>query len=283
MSYPPPPAYPPAPPTQPAGPLRGRTPRRLGWIFLGLAVILFVVGGVVVAQKSYGEVKNFQRVTIADGGGTVNLNRTGKWVIYYEASNVNSSFKRIPNITVLVTGKNGPVQLATYGRRSDGKVDRLTYDYNGHKGAAAAEFTLSDPGQYQVRVQANESLPSGADLAFGKDIRGGTVAGGILIVVGVLFLIVAIVLLIVGFVKRARHKSELRAAAAQGYGGPGYGGPGYSGPGYGQPGYGQPAYGQPGQPGQPGYGQPGQPGQPGYGQPGGYPPPPAGGDQPPPR
>src|SRR4051794_6118730 len=195
MSYPPPPAYPPAPQSsQPAGPLRGRTPRRLGWIFLAVAVALFVVGGVVIAKKSYGEVNDFKRVSIAAGGGTVNLNRTGKWVVYYEASNVNSDFKRIPDVTFAVAGANGPVQLSPYGKRTDGKVDRVTYDYNGHKGAAAAQFTVSQKGQYQVQVRTNETLPSGAKLAFGKDIKGGTIAGAALILGGVLFLIAAIVL-----------------------------------------------------------------------------------------
>jgi hypothetical protein len=266
MSYPPPPAYPPAPQSPPdAGPLRGRTPRRLGWIFLALAIILFVIGAIVVAKKSYSEVKTFQRVSIADGSGSVNVDRTGKWVIYYEASNVNSSFKRIPDITVLVTTSSKPVQLSTYGKRKDGKVDRLTYDYNGHKGAAAAEFQASDKGTYQVQVRANETLPSGADLAFGKDIKGGTVAGGALIVGGVVCLIVAIVLLIVGFVKRARHKSE-RQAAMSGYGQPAYGAPGgYPPP---PPGYGPPQ-GYPQQPPPGGYQQPPAPGyqSPGQGQP----------------
>ena len=284
MSYPPPPAYPPAPQSAPStGPLRGRIPRLLGWIFLGVAIVLFVGGGVVIATKSYGAVKDFQRITIASGGGTVNLDRTGKWVIYYEASNVNSDFKRIPNLTVAVAGQSGPVQLSSYGKRSDGKVDRVTYDYNGHKGAAAAEFQVTQKGTYQVRVQPGESLPSGAKLAFGKDIKGGTIAGGALIGAGFLFLVAAAVLLIVGFVKRARHKKERQAFG--GYCQPAYGGApgGYPPPPYCQP-YGQQPYGQApygeqpygGQSGQapPPYGQQPYGGQPPSGQPpyGGQPP-----------
>src|SRR3954469_16249707 len=103
MSYPPPPAYPPAPQSaKPSGPYRGRIPRVLGWICLALAIVLVVVGAVVLAKKSFGKVNGFERVSIASGGGTVNLDRTGKWVIYYEASNVNGDFKRIPNITIAV-------------------------------------------------------------------------------------------------------------------------------------------------------------------------------------
>src|SRR5690242_2379852 len=131
MTYPPPPAYPPA--GQPAtGPYRGRVPRILGWISLALAVVLIAVGVVVLATKSLGKVNGFQRIPIASGGGTVNLQRTGRWVIYYEARNVDSNFDRIPNISIAMADPNGAaVQISSYGKRKDGKVDRLTYDYNG--------------------------------------------------------------------------------------------------------------------------------------------------------
>jgi hypothetical protein len=205
------------------GRLRGRTPRRLGWIFLVVAIALFVVGGIVAATKSLGKVNSFQRVSIAAGSGTVNLDGTGKWVVYYEASDVNSSIGRIPRIQLAVTDPSGqPVAGKPYGNRSDGKVTKLTYDYNGHKGAAAYQFTAKTKGAYTVQMQAVDTLPPGAELAFGRDIQGGTIAAGLLIVGGVLFLIAAIVLLIVGFVKRRRHKKEI---ASGGYGGgapPGY-------------------------------------------------------------
>ena len=241
MSYPPPPAYPQYPygagPPQgpPPGPvrLRGRVPRLLGWIFLALAVVLFVVGGVVLATKSLGKVNGFQRVSIAQGGGTVTLNGTGKWVGYYEASDVSESISRIPNFRIAVLGPDGqPVQLQRYGNRSDGKVTKLTYDYNGHKGAAAVQFDVTRPGTYRVELEAVDSLPPGADVAFGRDIEAGTVAGAILIVLGILALIAAIVLIIVGYVKRGRHKRELQSGY---YGGPP---PGYYGglpPGYQSP------------------------------------------------
>src|SRR5206468_10963277 len=126
---------------QPNGPLRGRVPRLLGWIFLAIAIALVVVGAVVLAKKSLGKVGDFQRVSIASGGGTVQLNRTGKWVVYYEASNVSGNLKRIPNITLAVGDPSGAaVPLENYGNRADGKVDWLTYDYGGHKRAAAAQF-----------------------------------------------------------------------------------------------------------------------------------------------
>jgi hypothetical protein len=314
MTYPnapePPPGYPAAPPAEmpKATRLRGRTPRRLGWIFLALAIIAFVIGGVVVAKKSLGKVNGFDRVSFASGGGTVTLDGTGKYVGYYEASNISNDIDRLPEFQALLVDPAGKtVNLKTYGNRSDSKIDKLTYDYHGHHGAAAFQFTAAQKGTYRLTLKGGSDVRSGADIAIGRDIAKGTVAGALLIVLGVLFLITAIILLIVGFVKRSRHKKELQNAP-QFYGGapPGYGGP-QQGPGFGQqqPGYGQPppppGYGgqQPGyggqQPGyggqQPGYGgqQPGhgqqQPGhgqqQPGYGgQPPSYGPPPGYGQQP---
>jgi hypothetical protein len=228
----------------------------LGWIFLGLAVAAFVAGGIVLATKSLGKVNDFQRVSFSSGSGKVTLGGSGKWVGYYEASDVSSSISTIPRFRAAVTSPSGaPVALQTYGNRSDGKVKKLTYDYNGHKGAAAFQFTADAKGTYTVQIEAVDNLPAGADVAIGRDIAGGTVAGALLIVLGVLALIAAIVLLIVGYVKRSRHKGELRTAAY--YGGPpppGYGPPpaGYSPAplGYGSP---PPGYGAPPPP-QPGYG-----------------------------
>jgi hypothetical protein len=230
MSYPPPPAgqspYPSAPPpgsgyAAPPG-LRGRTPRRLGWIFLGLAVVAFVVGGIVIGTKSLGKVNSFARVSFASGGATVTLNGTGKWVGYYEASDVTTSIQRIPQFEVAVTSPSGTnVALQDYGNLGNGSVRKFTYEFNGHKGAAAFQFTADEKGAYTIKLQPIATLPSGADVAIGRDIAGGTAAGGLVIVLGVLLLITAIVLLIVGFVKRSRHKKEL-ASGNYGFGGQPY-------------------------------------------------------------
>ena len=76
MSYSPPPGQSAYPAAAPGGKprLRGRTPLRLSIIFFVVAVILFVVGGVVLAKKSLGAVNNFQRVQVSAGTGSVNLN-----------------------------------------------------------------------------------------------------------------------------------------------------------------------------------------------------------------
>lgn len=255
MSYPNPPDQPPAfqpaygPPPWPAH-LRGRVPRLLGWIFLALAIVLFVVGGVIIATKSLGKVNGFHRISFSSGSGSATLNGTGKWVGYYEADNISNDTTRIPSFQVTVVGPSGTaVDVQPYGNRSDGKVKKLYYDYNGHKGLAAFQFTASQTGRYQIKVVPGASVASGADVAIGRDIETGTVVGGLLIGLGVLALVAAIILLIVGFVKRGRHKRQLQSAP---YYGGGYGNPPPPPP----PGYG-------------GYGPP-PPAPPGYGSHGGY-------------
>ncbi|MGI8679142.1 MAG: hypothetical protein ACR2LX_10725 [Jatrophihabitans sp.] len=281
MSYPPPAGLPGARGTKLRK--RGRIPLRLALIFGVLGVVLISVGAVVVAKSAFAKVPGFKRVSISAGGGTVTLNGTGKWVGYYEASNVSSSTNRIPNIRLLITDPSGqPVSLAHYGgSRSANKIEKVTYDYDGHRGAAAIQFNAPAKGDYHVQVQAEEPLPSDARVAFGRDVLGtSTVLGGLLVVLGVLFVIAAIVLLIVGLVKRSRHNKEIQSGYAGGWG---TGPPAYPQQGYGQPGnqsgygqqqgYGQPGnqsgYGQQGY-GQPGYGQQQGDGQPGYGAEPGY-------------
>jgi len=282
MSYPPPPSYPPAPQAPQAGPLRGRTPRRLGWIFLILAIALFVVGGVVLAKKSFNEVDKFSRVPIPTSDGSIHL-KAGKNVAYYEAKGVNSDINSVPAVGVAIKSPSGQVQTLTkpYGGRSDGKVKIFTYDYHGHHGVALYEFTAPETGTYEVATRPTAQTDPNGKMAFGKDIKNSTIAGALIFVAGVLFLVAAIVLLIVGFVKRSRHKKELQSYSAGGYGQPAFGGApgGYPPPqGYGQqppppPGYGQ----QPPPP--PGYGQQPPP-PPGYGQqPQSYPPPGESGQQ----
>lgn len=275
MSYPPPPqsAYPPAPGPGP-GPgkvrLRGRVPRILGWTLLAIAIVLFVVGIVVVGAKSLSKVNGFQRISFTSGQGTVNLN-TGKYVGYYEASDVSDSIKFVPQFQAAVHGPNGPVSLERYGDRGDGTIKKFTYDYSGHKGVAAFQFNAPVAGRYTVQLREIDNLPSGADVAIGRDIAGGAIAGGILIIIAVVVGIAAIVLLIVGYVKRSNHRAQLRQEQYPGGPAPAYGGA----PGY----YPQPYSPQPYSPPQSQFNAPPESSQPGYGQ---QPPPPQYSPAPPP-
>ncbi len=219
MTYPAPP--PPtsgygAPPPRP-GRLRGRTPRRLGWIFLALGVVLIVVGGVIIATKSLTPVNNFQRVK-ANSSGSVTFKHAGGYVAYYESDAVTGNETAVPLLPVRLTDPNGKqTTLSTkYGNRSDGKIRLLHYEYNDHKGLAMWQFHIDKAGTYKVEVGTNARAAADAQVAFGKSVAGGVAAGAGILGLGVLLLIAAIVLLIVGFVKKRRHKREIAAGQYSG-------------------------------------------------------------------
>jgi hypothetical protein len=227
-----------------------------------VGLVALVIGIVILATQSLSKVNGFQRVSFAQGRGSVTFDKTGDYVAYYEAPNVSSSISVVPAFRLaLVNSTTGtPVNLIRYGNNANGKLDKLTYDYNGHKGVAVVEYHIGTAGRYDVALQAGSDVAPSADVAFGQSIEKGTIVGGLLAGVGFLILLAGIIVLIVGLVRRRGHKKQL-AAASYGYGG-------YSPQPYGQPGYPPPGYGQPGPP--PGYGQPGPP--PGY-PPAGYAPP----------
>jgi hypothetical protein len=256
MAYPPP-APPPPPPGGPNKPrLRGHTGIRVGAVLSIIGLGLLIAGIVVLAAGSLGKVNNFQRVRIADGTGTVHFAHSGGYVAYYEASDVtDSDNERIPLVRVRLTSPSGTAMTLNtlYGGNTNGTIKKLTYDYNGHRGAALYQFHIDETGTYQVQLAALNT-PADAQIAFGTSIATGTFLGGGLTGLGVLLLIAGLIVLIVGLVRRRNHKKQLYAYGT-GYGGvpPGYPPPAYPGtygtaPQQQYPGY--PPQGQP--PAQPG-------------------------------
>jgi hypothetical protein len=268
MSYPPSPPPPPSSSPAPYGPgpaqpvrKRGRTPLRLALIFGVVGIALIVAGTIVLAKKSFSKVDGFQRVSVAAGQGNITLDK-GNHVAYYEASKIDEN--AVPIIPIRLTSPSGHRQIlrTLYGGHkagpgADNNIKILTYDYDGHNGIALFQFSVSESGKYLVEFGNSQLAAPDAKIAFGTSIGTATAVGAGLLVPGVLLVITAIILLIVGLVKRSRHKKELATAGSYGYPPP--------------PGYGPPA---------PGYGPP----APGYGPPPGYAPPPQeqGWQQPPP-
>ena len=216
MSYPAPPyGYPPTPPE--AKPkLRGRTAVRVGAILTGLGVVLVIVGAVIVATHSLNKVDNFQRIKVSEGSGTLQFDHSGGYVAYYESDTVTSNTREVPLIPVRLTDPSGTstVLNTKYGDRADGKIKLLHYDYHGHKGLAMWQFHIDTPGTYRVELGSNTQAAPDAVVAFGESIATGVALGSGLIGVGVILLIAGLVTLIVGLVRRSRHKSQLATAAA---------------------------------------------------------------------
>jgi hypothetical protein len=235
QQYPPPgqQAYQPYPqgygaPAAPPPRRRGRTPLIIALIFGVVGLALLVVGGVVGFSQGLNKVNSFQRVSVADGIRTIHLT-AGDYVAYYEAPNYNTNSNSVPILILRILDPQTGHFLtgSLYGGRNDHKVKMLTYDYNGHHGAALYQFRVPHTGDYKVQVSRSPSstAPANADLAIGHSIATGLAIGVVLAMVGGLLILVAIILLIVGLVKRSRSGKEV--AAAQSYGGPppAYGGP----------------------------------------------------------
>ena len=165
------------------------------------------------------------------GSGTeaVDLDRTGKYVVYYESSSVADSPNQVYLIPVRLTNTATGATItpdAPFGNRSDGKIKILTYDQDGHKGVAMWQFDVAQAGTYKVESIPGPRTASDGVLAFGPSIESGVVAGGLLVVVGILAVVAALVTLVVGLVRRRRHKRQLRTAGPYGAAPGGYGAPG---------------------------------------------------------
>ncbi len=206
------------PVAQPGGKqrLRGRTLLRLALIFGLVGLGLTIAGGVVVAQKSLSKVPHFQRVSVSAGSGTVNFS-AGNYVAYYESSKVTRNVKQVPVVPVRLTSPSGErtVLDTLYGGKkvadATGKNDikQLDYHTDGYNGVAMYQFKITEAGRYQVETAQPSDVPDDAKIAFGPSIAAGTAIGAALVVPGILLMLTAIVLLIVGLVRRRRHKREL--------------------------------------------------------------------------
>jgi uncharacterized membrane protein len=210
------PAYPAQNPVR----LRGQRAIQVGSILMAVGLVLVIVGAVLANTNAYSKVNGFQRVAVSAGSGTVTFDKAGGYVAYYESDSVtNSTNQKVPEIPITLTNQSTGQQLVLttpYGNRSDGKIKFLHYDHDGHKGVAMWQFHIDQPGTYRVELGQNPAAASDATVAFGKSIAQGVVLAGSVVIVGVLLLIGGLITLIVGLVKRRRHKQELRTA---GYGG----------------------------------------------------------------
>lgn len=205
-SYPPapPPAYGPPPGGKPR--LRGRIPLRLALIFGLIGLALAVVGIVVLVKSPIGKVDDFARAPIDGQTHTVELTRTGNYVGYYEEPGLDTSKSRTPTFTLALVDASGTAVAV----RKYSNTTTLSYEYGGHNGLAVAKFSITKAGTYTVRGEGTD-VPADAKIAFGESVAHGLIAGVLLFIGGLALIVTAIILLIVGLVKRGRHKKALTA------------------------------------------------------------------------
>ena len=193
-----------SPPPVVAGTRTGRPRVRPGRIWYLAAVLLFLGG---VAWLVFGfvslssKVDAFERVPLP-AGGTVTLNHSGGYVVYYEGPGANSG--QIPSFRVQIAPTAPPAAV----RRLRSYTASVTYTIGVHQGRAVLTLQVVHPGKFLV-IPSAAGAAAGSDLAFGSSVAGGIVRT-VLISIGLIFLgiIVAIVLFIIRLTRTRRARAQ---------------------------------------------------------------------------
>jgi hypothetical protein len=190
-----------------AGTGTGRARVRPGriWYLVPALLILGGIAWVVFGFVSLGsKVDSFARVPLP-AGGTVTLNHSGGYVVYYEGPGADSG--QIPSFNVLIKPAAPPAavgNLQSYG-------GSVTYTIGAHQGRAVLTLQVVHPGKFVVKPSGAGAAIEGSDLAFGQSVAG-SIVGIVLPTLGLIFLGVAswIVLFVI-------RLTRTRRARAQGY------------------------------------------------------------------
>jgi hypothetical protein len=212
-----------------AGPLPAAKPKGRALLVLGTVLLVGgIVMGITLAVTGVIDmgraVDGYQRVPVP-GGGSVELDETGTYTLYYEQppSLVGTSYFSASELAVIdPRGAQLPIVV---GNTSS------SYDFGDHSGRSIGTFRADVAGTYRIRTVESDGEGSGfsfeptGQIAVTQDtqlrsiglILGGVFGGGAMVVTG-------IVLLIIGGVRRSRSKQAAYAVAAPGWGGPAAGG-----------------------------------------------------------
>ena len=151
-------------------------------------------------------VDSFARVPLP-AGGTVTLNHSGGYVVYYEGPGANSG--QIPSFNVLIKPAAPPAAVAAGSLQTYGST--VNYSIGSRQGRAVLTLRVVHPGQFIVEPSGADAATEGSDLAFGQSLAD-SIVGIVLPTLGLAFL--GIVSWIILFVIRL---TRTRRARAQGY------------------------------------------------------------------
>jgi hypothetical protein len=185
-----------------AGMGTGRSRVRPGRIWY-LVPVLLIVGGIAWVVFGFvslsNQVDSFARVPLP-AGGTVTLNHSGGYVVYYEGPGANSG--RIPSFNVQIAPAAAVGSLQTYG-------SSVTYTIGAHQGRAVLTLQVVHPGEFMVEASGAGAATEGSDLAFGQSI-GGSIVGIVLPTIGLIFLGIAswILLFVIRLTRTRRARAQ---------------------------------------------------------------------------
>jgi hypothetical protein len=192
-----------------AGMGTGRARVRPGRIWY-LVPALLILGGIAWVVFGFvslsGMVNSFARVPLP-AGGTVTLNHSGGYVVYYEGPGANSG--QIPSFNVQIAPAAPPAAIAVGSLRTYGSS--VNYAIGSRQGRAVLTLQVVHPGQFTVALSGAGASTAGSDLAFGQSVAG-SIVGIVLPTIGLIFLGVASWIIL--FVIRL---TRTRRARAQGY------------------------------------------------------------------
>jgi hypothetical protein len=180
-------------------------PGRIWYLVPALLIlggIAWVVFGFVSLSST---IDSFARVPLP-AGGTVALNHSGGYVVYYEGPGAANS-GQIPSFNVQIEPAAPPAargSLQTYG-------STVNYTIGTRQGRAVLTVQVVHPGKFVVVPSGAGAATEGSDLAFGQSIAGS--------IVGIVLPTLALIFLGIGswiilFVIRL---TRTRRARAQGY------------------------------------------------------------------
>jgi len=175
------------------------------WYLVALAVLLVGVAWIALGLISVDhQVDSFPRAPLP-AGGTVALDHSGGYVIYYEGPGASGGL--VPRFHVRIAPAAPPAAVGSRGPYASS----VTYSFGSHQGRAVLTLQVVRPGRFRVEPTRAPDVPGGSDLAFGSSIAG-RVAGTVLPSVGLIFLGITGAI-VVGIIRAAR----VRRARAQGF------------------------------------------------------------------
>ena len=198
--------------------------RPRGWWYgvggglIGLGVAAAIVVFVLAFQRPLEEFRELSDQIDAmerfpvPGEAVVTLDQPGEYVVYAEGDGI-APIGRVGATSVTVestTPDSRPLILRSVG------IDE-TYDFGGHAGRSALEFTVDKPGDYRVTVGQVPASVTG--VAVGPPVDLFAAIGSIFVVifvpfaVGGVFVLAGVIVLVVTGVRRTSSTRRVRTAA----------------------------------------------------------------------
>jgi hypothetical protein len=135
----------------------------LGALALLLGGVTWLIAGLISVSN---QVNAFPRVPLP-AGGTVTLNHSGHYVIYYEGNGAANGL--IPAFNVRIAAVAPPAEVGSL--QSNGNSS-FSYTFGSRQGRSVLNLQITHAGRFRVEASGAPTVAGGSDLAFGPDFTG---------------------------------------------------------------------------------------------------------------